>query len=171
MLTRPLLFVSSYAGLFVILMIRFHEVPLLVAGSAAAAIVGLAAPLVLIRSLRLTKRSIDPYRVDGVEDRGSDVSAYLATYLLPFVTVAEPTPIDIAGYALFLFLAGIVYVQSEMVQINPTFYLLRWRMYAVSTTKKRRFYIIAKSRPSADTDIRAWTITDDVLVDVELGGG
>jgi hypothetical protein len=171
MLTRPLLFISSYAGLFVLTMVRFHDMPLLVVCSAAAAIVGLAAPLVLVESLRHAKRDFAPYCVRDVEDRGSEVAAYLATYLLPFVMATSPSLFDLVAYLIFLGLVAIVYVQSEMVQVNPVFYLLRWRVFAFSGAGDRRFFLIAKTRPSRGTTIQAWTITDDVLVDVELGRG
>lgn len=168
MLTRPLLFLSSYAGLFVILMIRFHESAGLVIVFWIASEMGLAAPLVLLRSRR--HAGGDPFEVSEVEDRGPEVAGYLATYLLPFVTVPRPDIYDLAGYGLFVVLAAIVYVQSEMVQINPTFYLLRWRVFAFSSPNGRRFYLLSRNRPARGSAIRAWRVTDDVLLDVQLGG-
>jgi hypothetical protein len=94
----------------------------------------------------------------------------MATYLLPFVTVATPNAYDLAGYGLFIALMAIVYLQSEMFHINPTLYLIRWRVFAFSDENDRRFYVITKSRPVRGSTMRAWRISDDVLVDTQLGG-
>lgn len=149
-------------------MVRFHDDHVLVVIFAIAAIVGLISPLVLVRSRR--RSGGDPFRIADVEDRGPEVSGYMATYLLPFVTVATPNAYDLAGYGLFVALMAIIYLQSEMVQINPTFYLIRWRVYAFSSENDRRFYVITKSRPIRASTMRAWRISDDVLMDTQLGG-
>ena len=75
----------------------------------------------------------DPVRVAEVEDAGAEVAGYIATYLLPFLTVAEPSPRDLVAYALFLLVIGVVYVRSEMTQINPTLYLLGYTVARVTT--------------------------------------
>jgi hypothetical protein len=61
------------------------------------------------------------------------VSGYLAAYLLPFLTVPEPSATDLVTYAIFVFVAGLIYVRSGLMQINPTVYLLNRRVLRATT--------------------------------------
>lgn len=54
----------------------------------------------------------DPLRLATVDDAGPEVAGYVATYLLPFLTVAEPDGRDIAAYAIFLAVTGLIYVMN-----------------------------------------------------------
>jgi hypothetical protein len=56
-------------------------------------------PRAVVRFRQVTSST---WTVRTVEDRGGEVAGYLATYLLPFVTVSEPDVRDVVGYALFL---------------------------------------------------------------------
>jgi len=52
-------------------------------------------------------------------DRGADVAGYPATYLLPFVMAASPTGRELATWALFVGMMTVLYVQSNVIAINP----------------------------------------------------
>src|ERR1035441_5655495 len=93
------LFMSSYAPLFAILAIRFRSSVLIVA-CATLSVAGFAAGAAVLARFHRVAAGTWPVRT--VEDRGGEVAGYLATYLLPFVTVAEPDIRDVVGYALFL---------------------------------------------------------------------
>jgi len=144
LLVRLRLFISSYAPLFAILAIRFRD-PRLEVTCALVAVVGAASLLLLLRAAGRIQP--DPHRIDTVADRGAEVAGYLATYLLPFVTVAEPSARDIAGYAFFLAVVGVVYVQSDMVQINPVLYLFRYRVSAVTTDDGWSGVLVSRGQP------------------------
>ncbi len=106
------LFACSYAPLFLISGIRF-QTPWLSISCYLIAGVSAMAGLSVVRASRSETGS--PYVISKVEDRGPDVAGYLATYLLPFVTAAEPTGRDLIGYAIFLAVAAVLYVRSEMI--------------------------------------------------------
>lgn len=144
LLVETSLFFSSYAPLFLILAIRFNDSTLAIvcAGIAVAGVV--AALLVLWRFRSLTTI---PWTVTAVEDRGTEVAGYLATYLMPLVTVAEPTARDVAGYVLFLVIVGIVYIRSSLIQVNPTLYLLGWRLYGVQIGDDWSGFVLARGDP------------------------
>jgi hypothetical protein len=112
------LFLSSYVALFGILATRFDGLALRLA-CAALCFVGL---LDTIHFTRRTKSGLEPHDVTitSSEDTGGEVSGYLASYLLPFVTVPSPEWRDLVGYALFLVVALVIYVRSNLVRVNPT---------------------------------------------------
>jgi hypothetical protein len=103
--------------------------------------------------------------VKTVEDQGPEVAGYLASYLLPFVAVDQPDAALAAGYAIFLVVAAIVYVQSDMVQINPIFYFFGRRVQKVTTTSDDwPAYLITRDRALPGEEITATTLTNGVLV-------
>jgi hypothetical protein len=72
------------------------------------------------------------WSLTAVEDRGAEVAGYVASYLLPFLTVSEPSSRDLVAYGLFLVVVAVLYLRSGLVRINPTLYLAGWRLYAVT---------------------------------------
>ena len=68
----------------------------LVAGCAALAAVGFLGGVAVLRRFRRVSRTGWP--LTAVEDRGTEVAGYLASYLLPFLTVSEPSPRDLVAY-------------------------------------------------------------------------
>lgn len=161
---RGRLYVGSYVGLFALLALRFDTawvrfvcVGLSVLGT------GFMVWIVLV----VTRRSgAEPIRVAKVEDAGAEVSGYLATYLLPFLTVASPSTRDVVAYAVFLGIGGLVYVRSEMTQVNPTLYLLGRRVAKISTAEGWRGYVIVKAYPEIDKVIRVVSLSSAVRVEV-----
>lgn len=162
MLGKPLLFLSSYAPLFALLAIRF-EPPWLRISCAALAVVG-AVSLWLL--LRLDARSDPgPHVLASAEDAGSDAAAYLAGYLLPFLTVSTPTVRDVVAYCGFLVVAAAIHLRSSVVQVNPLLYLFGYRVLAVKDELGLRAYMITKRTVSEGTHVLATRFRDDVLVD------
>ncbi len=151
-LVRVRLFVSSYAPLFAILAVRFRD-PRLQLACAVIALLGATSLLLLLRAAG--KIQPDPHRIETVADQGAEVAGYLATYLLPFVTVTEPSTRDIVGYGLFMVVVGIVYVQSNMVQINPLLYLFGYRLTTVTTGDGWLGVLVSRGQPRPGSAVLA----------------
>lgn len=113
------------------------------------------------------RTSAEPIPLAEVADAGPEVAGYLATYLLPFLMVAEPGTRDIVAYVLFLLITGLVYVRSNMAQINPTLYILGRRVVKVTTDHEWSGYVIVRSSSSQAGDvIHAVPLNADVRVEV-----
>lgn len=162
LILRVRLFISSYAPLFLMLAIRFDDQTLQIACASISAL-GIVTLLMLLR--RAKRIQPDPHLIEVVSDRGSEVAGYLATYLLPFLTVAEPSHGDLAAYALFLFVAGLVYVQSEMIQINPLLYVLLYRVWAVRTMDGWSGYLISRHTPEPHTTLLASRLANTIALE------
>lgn len=157
-----LLFLSSFAPLFVLLAIRFSGLHLK-AICAILAIIGTSGLLwVLKAAQRKTAEKITPIEID---DKGSDVSGYLATYLLPFLVLPDPSVSDEVAYAVFLIVAGVIYVRSRMLQINPTLYLLSYRVFAIARSDEGfRGYVIGRGEIGPGVPLRAARLRDNLLL-------
>jgi hypothetical protein len=135
-------FLSSYAPLWVMLGLRFKPLGLRVGLIAFGILCGLL--VVYLLSRRRTERPSNmTMTITG--DAGSEVSGYMAAYLLPFLTVSNPGVADAVAYVIFLAVAGLVYVRSGLMQINPTVYLMNYRVFRatvpVDKTTKEVFVI------------------------------
>ena len=162
MLGKPLLFLSSYAPLFGLLAIRFEE-PWLWISCLTLAGIGVVSLLLL---LRLDARAEPgPHVLASATDAGGEAASYLASYLLPFLTVARPTPRDVIAYAGFLVIAAAINLRTSVAQVNPLLYLLGYRVLSVTDDHGLRAYIITKRSLQPGERVAATRFRDDVLVD------
>lgn len=161
MLAKPLLFMSSYAPLFALLAIRFEDRWLWVS-CAALATVGVISLWILLRLD--TRAEPGPHDLVAVSDAGGEAAAYLASYLLPFLTVATPGGRDVAAYVGFLVVAAAIYLRSSLVQVNPLLYLFGYRVLSVEDGHGLRAYLIIRGQVTVGSRILATRFGPDVLV-------
>lgn len=156
------LFLSSYAPLLLILAIRFSR-PWLQIVCGALALGGFAVALLVIRRYR----SLVPQEwvVQRVDERGGEVAGYLASYLLPFVSVPEPGWRDLAAYVVFLLVAAVIYIRSSMIQVNPTLYLLGWRLSAVSIGDAWNGYLLSRHAIAAGAPMTVVRMTERFFIE------
>lgn len=165
MLAKPLLFLSSFAPLFTLLAIRFERWPLVIA-CAALALLGVISLALLFRLDR--RASVGVHRVVEARDAGAEAGAYLGTYLLPFVTVSNPSLRDSVAYIGFLAVVASIYLRSSVVQINPLLYVLGYKVQSIIDSGGLRGYVITRTRISAGDDILATRFGNDVLMNRSL---
>ncbi len=155
------LFLSSYAPLFALLGLRFDGTPLRI-GCFVIAGLGVMALLGILKGIGGSEPK--QYRIERIEDKGDDVAGYLVTYLLPFLTVAMPSALDIAAYALFIAIAGIIYVRSGLIYVNPLLYVLGYRLFAVTAAPGFNAMLIDKHRPREGSDVWVARFRSHLLV-------
>jgi hypothetical protein len=155
------LFLSSYSPLFCLLGLRFENRNLAIACFLIAILSAGDLYLNLFLSRRIAPGS---YVVTNVEDRGAEVAGYLATYLLPFLTVPQPTVRELAAYGLFILVAGLIYVRSQMVQVNPLLYVFGLRLSSIQTEGGLSSYLISRSTPKVGSTLRAVRLRNYLLL-------
>lgn len=135
------LFVTSYAPLFGILAVRFDGGALRIVCATLCAL-GLLGAIFTIWAVG--RKNPERVLIKHVEDAGGQATGYLASYLLPFVTVSQPTERDVIAYVIFIFVAFMVYAHSDMIQVNPTFYLLGRKILRIQMEHGSERYVISK---------------------------
>jgi hypothetical protein len=158
---RLRMFFSSYVPLFAILALRFDGV-VLRSVCLGLAILGALTLGLLLRSAKRTES--DPHRITTVRDVGAEVAGYLASYLLPFVTTSQPSIRDIVAYGMFLGVVGTIYVQSDMLQVNPLLYLAHRRVTFITTEGGWQGYFVSRGRPRPGDVVRASRFADTLAV-------
>lgn len=164
MLARWILFASSYSPLFLFAAIRAEDATLarVLYVSAAVAALSLAALLRAAAALEPRQRM-----VVAAEDRGPDVAAYVATYLLPLLSVPDPTARDLVAYGGFVLLIGLVYVRSSMVAINPIAYVFRFRLTEVTTESGERQLLVSRRFPPIGRPISVRRVLPGLIVEFQ----
>jgi hypothetical protein len=129
---RCMLFISSYFPLTVILFILFANQQLVLAlVFLSIGVIGLAftyayfwiiAPRMTAIQAKITER----------QEKEGDVMGYVASYLVPFVTLPLNGWQQISTLLIFILVLGIIYVKSSMIRINPMLSILGYSLYDVT---------------------------------------
>lgn len=150
MVARILLFFSSYTPLFAIFAIRFpttSKIWWLV--TFGFALCGLALFLLVTR-----RHEPQFYPVESV-DESPAAAAYVATYILPFVTINEPGARDLIAYGVFFAVIGILYTRSSLVGVNPLVYMTPYRIYQIKTPRGETHVLFSRTRPNPGQQVNA----------------
>jgi hypothetical protein len=95
------------------------------------------------------RRSARHVKFESVSDRSGQVSGYLASYLLPFVS-GPPSGLSAwLGYFVYFLVAWAVFIPSDLGLVNPTLYVLGWRLVE-GTRNGKRVLIVCQDPPVPD---------------------
>lgn len=162
-------FLSSYAPLWVMLGVRFDplwlRVGLIIFGVACAGGV-----VFLVGRRNDERASNTTITITG--DAGTEVSGYLAAYLLPFLTVDDPQIDDGVAYLIFLLVAGVIYVRSGLMQINPTVYLMNRRVLKATVPAgdgKKEVFVISGRDLRTGESLKGERFSDRLFIDHKDG--
>jgi hypothetical protein len=151
LVARAFLFLSSYAPLFLILAIRFQGGWL---RGVCGALCGLGLAYLIVIFANRRSQQAHAYKADAVDDASGEVAGYLATYILPFVTIPSPSGYDIAGYCILAVVVAAIFIRSDLAAINPTLYLVGWRVVVIEVGQQR-YHLISRRVPRVGTEVRA----------------
>ena len=163
-------FLSSYAPLWAMFALRFESLWLRICFGALA-VLGVLITFLLLRRRHSEHPSNTTISVVG--DGGAEISGYLAAYLLPFLTLAAPPLLDGFAYLIFFGVAGVIYVRSGLIQVNPTVYLLGWRVVrgtiavgaAASEQLSKEVFVFTKRDRRVGEPVRGERFSDRVYID------
>lgn len=163
--TRLILFLSSYAPLFLIIAVRgWHESKPLATGLAVVAVLSvvvLFTYLGVVRSLSSGKVGIT-----SVISRDGDAMSYIVTYLLPFLGVKLNDITDVVSLGVVLFVIGLLYVNSNMIHTNPVLNIVGFHIFEIEDDNgKTTALISARSYIRAHSEIDAISVGDYVLLE------
>lgn len=131
--TRILLFLSSYAPLLVI-----FGVSNFFSGHWGWGLgfitLAILAVIILLTYLRVVQKSGSySINVRQVSTRSGETMSYIVTYLLPFLGLDFSKPNDAISMGIFFLVIGIVYVNSNLIYINPVLNILGFNLFEIET--------------------------------------
>lgn len=103
-------------------------------------IYGLILGLVFFVLLKLfikfqSKSNTSQFRVIKIKDISHETLNYILTYLIAFLSLKLNDPKDIISVLILLFIIGIIYVNSNLLYINPFLQLLNYSIYELTIKK------------------------------------
>ncbi len=143
---RCMLFISSYFPLALIMWILFlTQQPVLAWSALVIGVVGLIFTYVYFFKIAPGMAAIQG-KITGRQIRDGDVMGYIASYIIPFVAFPLNGWQQIAVLLIFMIVLGIVYINSEMISINPMFSILGYHLYEITIDNEAESYSLITRR-------------------------
>jgi hypothetical protein len=165
LLFRIALFLSSYAPLFLLMAYTNRHCATTLWTLVGVTVLGLVALMWVMLALR---DEVGPIlRVAHARPNDGDVLAYTATYLVPFIGV-DLTKIDgVVVFVGFLLVLGLVYINSDMLFVNPVLSLFGFHTFAVTDRDDHEYSLITR-RDGLDpgAELRPAQVTRYIRVEV-----
>jgi hypothetical protein len=139
---RVALFLSSYAPLFALLAYTNRHSKTALWTLIGVTAVSAATLVVVMRTQRNEQGPL--LRIAHARPKDGDVLAYTATYLVPFLGVDLTKTDGVVLFAGFLVVLGIVYVNSNMLFVNPLLSLARYHTFDVTDPQGHEYTLITK---------------------------
>lgn len=123
----------------------------------------------LFIGMRERRGGISQAKVTEVEKRDENVVSYIASYLIPFVTFPLATPEQVAAILIFVGVLLVLYINSNMIYINPMFNLVGWHLYAITIdSDQMSHYLIARQDIRPERTLYFVEISDNVYLEKKV---
>lgn len=167
--TRLLLFLSSYFPLAVIFFVLF------IGTHRAAAIATLSLGIVGLFGMYLYLKlasGLAPIqaRVVAVQRLDAEAMSYIVTYVIPFLAIPFGDWQQGVALVIFFVVLGILYVNSNMIHINPMLNLAGYHLFEVTVDDgSTRALVTRRRRINRDVVLTVVKLGDDILLDKQHG--
>lgn len=148
LLFRVALFLSSFSPLFALMAFENRCIPVAVWLLVGACIVGVGGLVVVMAALR--SESGPSITVERAVPKDGEVLSYVAAYLVPFFGVDLSDSNDVVLFCGFLAVLCIVYINSNMIFVNPLLSIAGFHTFEVSDVKGNVFTVLTRQRDFAD---------------------
>ncbi|ACL16001.1 hypothetical protein [Methanosphaerula palustris] len=165
------LFLSAYLPFFVILAIKnwYNQYVTIV-----FLIVALYSFVWFLIIWIIEKNTIECYKVVKAENKTKDSLSYLVPYIISFVGFDLTRWQDISALSILLLILFAVYVNSDLLYINPMLSFFKYRVYQVEVSKiaagcddsRWDITLLTKRGIKSDDVIRVWDVSDNVFLEV-----
>ena len=70
-------------------------------------------------------------KVSSVEDMNSNISSFIASYILPLMLFPLDSLGNMMAFALFLYILGVIYCNTDDFFLNPVLFIFGFRFYTI----------------------------------------
>ena len=145
---------SAYAPLALMLSAIYLSKSLALAAVWCVVAILLAATVALLIGGRARNIGARDIPFTNRQDQGDAVAGYLATFIVPFLAVPTSSIGIAVAYFIFFLIALFLQTRSKLGLINPTLYLLGWRVSRIDVSD-RSVFIVHRSDLPPEGKIRA----------------
>lgn len=160
---KTILFLSSYTFLFLIFILKNlnnqYLLYLLIT-------IILISNVILFITIKRCKSLADEFiKIKSVENINSVNSAYLVTYIIPFLAIDFMNIIDGLSLALLFVVFAFLYIKSDMIYVNPTLNFIGYNLIEIRTDKDDKLILITKEKIKTELDkTKLRRLTSSILV-------
>jgi hypothetical protein len=163
---RLLLFLSSYfplAVIFFLLLLGKHPL-----AAIAILFVGTAGLSGMVAYLRVVNHlSGISVKVAELQRRDEEAMSYIVSYIIPFLSIPFSGWQEAAALAVFIAVLGVLYINSNMIHINPMLNLAGYHLYEVRLAGDSTHFLVARRRLARGETLTAVTVGDGILLEKE----
>ncbi len=164
LLTKLTLFLSSYLPLWLIFAVQFHAKH----HSIGAGIAGGFAILCLLGLFGYISKAkaINPVslKIACLNRRDGEAMSYIVSYLLPFIALPSSNTGDLISLGIFIVVLALLYINSDMIHINPILNLMGWHIYEIKKDSGQFCTVISKQKIRVNQEIQVGQIGDDLFI-------
>lgn len=164
---RFLLCLSSYFPLAVIFAIQFFfkgnwwgGIGALVIGFVG--LIGIGVYFLFVRRLESMK-----VEMESVVRRDGEAMSYIVSYLLPFIALPSGDAASCVSLGVFLAVLVVLYMNSDMMHINPMLNLMGWHIYEITLTDGETQTLISRRRARKGRKANVIQMGNDILLEVD----
>ena len=163
-LTRLLLFVSSYfplAAIFFVLLIGRHPwTAIIILSFGTVGVLGLAVYLRVVARFGAIRVTVKDFK-----SRDAESMSYIVSYVIPFLAIPFAGVEQGIALAIFFVVLAILYVNSNMIHINPMLNLGHYHIYEVTLDDETVHAFITKRRITRGETLSAIKVGEDILLE------
>jgi len=162
---KILLFLSSYFPLFAILTLLSFSKNRTAAYIFAA--IGLISWIAMELYLWYVRNRINPesIRISSCKRCDSEILSYIVTYLIPFMVDFSKPPIELAALGIFFVMIGFLYVNSNMIHINPMLSFRGFHLFEITLSDGSVHSLLSKNKVRSNTDVKVVIIGEEVYIE------
>jgi len=167
-LTRLLLFLSSYFPLsliFFVILVQEHRK--VATGILAVGLGGLVWMLLYLRKAQ-TLGGVQ-LKIATFHRRDAEAMAYIVTYIIPFLVIPFHGWKEGIALAIFFVVLGILYVNSNMVHINPMLNLFGYHLYEITADDGGVHSLLARRTIRHRESVTVVKLGDEILLEKRDG--
>ena len=97
-----------------------------------------------------------------MQRRDGEAMSYIVTYIIPFLALPADDRDKGAALVVFFVTLAVIYVNSQMIHINPMLNLAGFHLYEVATEDGSDSYIISRRRIRRGATVKVVSLTDDI---------
>jgi hypothetical protein len=157
------LFVSSYFAAFLIIFILYlRRNPVLAWAALAFGLFGCLALLVVLWYLK--SLIPQPLKVESCLRQDTEAMTYVVSYVVPFLSGITEGAEPALAFGVFFVVIGILYVNSNMIHINPMLNLMGYRIYRLEVQGRPPASLVTRQRVRPGATVTAVEVDEEIFV-------
>lgn len=166
LLIRILLFLSSYFPLTIIFYVMLRDSrPILawvILGLGLLGIAGIGLFLIVVQKMNTLR-----VEIASVSRKDGEAMSYIVTYVLPFLDATSGSAEKGIALAIFFFVFGVLYINSNMIHINPMLNMFGYHIYEVEISNGDTYSLISKNNVRRGKTLPTVKMSNNVLLEIK----